>query len=171
MKFLVDILAQAHKSLVFLEKALVILILFAMVALSFGQVVARNLFQAGWMWIDEALRLQVLWLTFLGAGLAAEYNRHVKIDVLTHILGDSRISKAVDTVAQLFAMSVCILLFAAAYKYVQVEAQYSTGTLALGLPDWFFRLCIPYFFFIMALRCLINIRRIFLGTHRRSIEP
>ncbi|MFH2098365.1 MAG: TRAP transporter small permease, partial [Pseudomonadota bacterium] len=123
------------------------------------------------MWVDEVLRIQVLWLTFLGAGLAAEYNRHVKIDVLAHLMGGSSATKVVDTMAQIVALVVCVLLFLGAVEFIRVERMYSSSVLIRGVPDWLFRVVIPYFFFSMAIRCVINMRRIFRGTHTRSIEP
>ncbi|MFH1888246.1 MAG: TRAP transporter small permease, partial [Pseudomonadota bacterium] len=144
---------------------------FTMIFLSFGQVVARNIFSTGFMWVDEVLRIQVLWLTFLGAGLAAEYNRHVKIDVLAHLMGGSSATKVVDTMAQIVALVVCVLLFLGAVEFIRVERMYSSSVLIRGVPDWLFRVVIPYFFFSMAIRCVINMRRIFRGTHTRSIEP
>ncbi|MBW1989577.1 MAG: TRAP transporter small permease [Deltaproteobacteria bacterium] len=171
MQQLVAFLSRIHKGVVFCEKALVLLLLFTMIFLAVGQVVARNVFSAGFIWVDEVLRIQVLWLAFLGAGLAAEYNRHVKIDVLSHVLGSTTATKTVDTAAQVFAMVVCVFLFIAAVIFIQVEARYSSSVLIRGVPDWVFRVIIPYFFFSMSIRCLINMRRIYLGTHTRSIEP
>lgn len=171
MKTILEVLGQAHKSLIFLEKTLVIILLFAMVLLSFGQVVFRNIFQTGFMWVDEVLRVQVLWLTFLGAGLAAEYNRHVKIDVLSHVMGSGAMSKTIDILAQLFAMAVGILLFYGAYDYIQVERQYATPGPIWNVPDYVWRMVIPYFFLVLSIRSVINVGRIIQGTHRRTIEP
>ncbi len=167
----IAVLSRMHKGVIFCEKSVVLMLLFTMILLSFGQVVARNIFSTGFMWVDEVLRLQVLWLTFLGAGLAAEYNRHVKIDVLGHLLGGSTATKVVDSLGQLVALLVCVLLTMGAVEFIRVEAQYSSSAIFRGIPDWVFRIVIPYFFFSMAIRCLINVRRIVKGTHTRSIEP
>ncbi|MBU2488847.1 MAG: TRAP transporter small permease [Proteobacteria bacterium] len=171
MREFVAVLSRMHKGVIFCEKSLVLTLLFTMIFLSFGQVVARNIFSTGFMWVDEVLRIQVLWLTFLGAGLAAEYNRHVKIDVLAHLMGGSSATKVVDTMAQIVALVVCVLLFLGAVEFIRVERMYSSSVLIRGVPDWLFRVVIPYFFFSMAIRCVINMRRIFRGTHTRSIEP
>ncbi|MEW5735289.1 MAG: TRAP transporter small permease subunit [Thermodesulfobacteriota bacterium] len=174
MKAIVEMFTQAHKSLVYLEKTVTILLLYLMIVLSFGQVVARNLFDTGFMRVEEILRIIVLWLTFLGAGLAAEYNRHVKIDVLAHVVGGGRAAKIIDTLAQIFAMIISSLLFYGAMDYINTVERRTENppmTLIQGVPDWIFKMVIPYFFLVMAIRCLINIRRIIMGTHRRSIEP
>lgn len=167
----IEALMAIHKSMIFSEKVALIVLLFTMIFMQFGQVIARNIFQTGFMWVDEVLRIEVLWVAFLGAGLAAEYNRHIKIDVLSHILGGGRASKTLDTLAQLFAFVVCLLLFHAAYQYILFEARFPACNLVENIPDYVFRMVIPYFFMVMSIRCLINIRRIYLGTHTRSIEP
>ncbi|MBI9076206.1 MAG: TRAP transporter small permease subunit [Desulfatibacillum sp.] len=171
----VECLSNIHKSIIYVEKLALIILLFTMIFMQFGQVVARNIFQTGIMWVDEVLRIEVLWVAFLGAGLAAEYNRHIKIDVLSHLLGAGRASKILDTCAQLFALTACVFLFSAAVQYIVSEARYPAFTVVdtdfLKIPDHVFRLVIPYFFLAMSTRCIINIRRIILGTHTRSIEP
>ena len=114
-------------------------------------------------------------MAFLGAGLAAEYNRHIKIDVLSHLLGDGPASRILDVCAQLFALAACASLFVAAAIYIQSEAKYPAFTLVdtdfLKIPDHFFRLVIPYFFLVMSARCIINIRRILMGAYTKTIEP
>lgn len=117
------------------------------------------------------LRIEVLWVAFLGAGLAAEYNRHIKIDVLSHVMGGGRGSRILDTSAQVFALLVCIALFWASCRYIQSEARFPACNLIEGVPDWVFRLVIPYFFLAMSFRCVINMRRIFKGTFTRTVEP
>ncbi|WP_051327390.1 TRAP transporter small permease subunit [Desulfatibacillum aliphaticivorans] len=171
----VECMANIHKSMIYVEKIALIILLFTMIFMQFGQVIARNIFQTGIMWVDEVLRVEVLWVAFLGAGLAAEYNRHIKIDVLSHLLGDSKASKTLDVFAQVFALIACALLFNAAVTYIESEAKYPAFTLVdtdfLKVPDHFFRLVIPYFFLVMSVRCIINIRRIILGGYTRTIEP
>ena len=174
-KAAVECLGNIHKSMIYVEKIALIILLFTMIFMQFGQVVARNIFQTGIMWVDEVLRIEVLWVAFLGAGLAAEYNRHIKIDVLSHLLGDGPASKILDTCAQVFALAACAMLFGASVQYIVSEARYPAFTVVdtdfLKIPDHVFRLVIPYFFLVMSVRCIINIRRIISGTYTQAVEP
>ena len=79
------IFRKGSRYLLVFEKFFLCLLLFSMAFLSFGQVLARNLFSSGFMWIDEILRVEVLWITFVGASLAAEYGQHIKIEFFTSL--------------------------------------------------------------------------------------
>ena len=68
------------------EMGVLALLLLAMVVLSTLQIVLRNLFGIGLLWVDPLLRYATLWIGFLGAAVAAAEGRHIQIDVLTHIL-------------------------------------------------------------------------------------
>jgi TRAP-type C4-dicarboxylate transport system permease small subunit len=57
--------------------------LLSMVVLSALQILLRNVFGAGVLWIDPLLRYLTLWIGFLGAALAAAEGRHIQIDVLS----------------------------------------------------------------------------------------
>ena len=52
----VECMSNIHKGMIYLEKIALIILLFTMIFMQFGQVVARNIFQTGIMWVDEVLR-------------------------------------------------------------------------------------------------------------------
>lgn len=161
---------RLHKVLIYSEMGAVCLLLFSMIFMAFGQVVARNVWHGGAMWVEEVLRIEVLWLAFLGAALAAEFNRHVKIDILSHLLGTGVAGKVLDCAAQVWLMAVCGTLFVASVQYINMEREYASATMFHSIPDWFFRLVIPYFFVATVVRGIINIGRIVRGTHVRAIS-
>jgi len=160
MKYLISGLISINRYFILLEKALLITLLFSMVALSFSQVVARNFFSAGFLWIDHVLRLEVLWIAFLGAALATAYNQHIKIDFLASIIRSDLSNKIIGVGAHLFSFIVCCLLFIVASYYVLIVSSDSTSTMISGIPDWAFQCIIPYCFFMMTIRSIINIIRI-----------
>jgi len=131
-----------------------------MIVLSFGQVVARNLFSTGFIWVDQILRLEVLWVAFLGAALATEYNQHIKIDFLASVIRSDFSRKLINIGAHLFAFLICCLLFVVAIGYIRIIGSDLTSTVFQGVPDWFFQLIIPYCFFFTSLRFFINILKI-----------
>ena len=126
-----------------------------MIVLSFGQVVARNFLFTGFIWIDQVLRMEVLWVAFLGAPLATEYNQHIKIDFLTSVIRSAVLKKQIGLIAHIFAFFICCLLFIVSFNYIHIINSDFTSTVIQGVPDWFFQLIIPYSFFVISLRIFI----------------
>ena len=65
---------------------LLILLLSLMILLAAYQVVARNFFDTGILWGDALVRVLVLWVTFIGATIAARDDEHIRIDLLTRFI-------------------------------------------------------------------------------------
>ena len=68
------------------EKALVVALIFAMVGLSFMQVLLRIFFHSGIVWLDPLLRHMVLWAGLTGAALAA-LKRGYEVELLNFSTG------------------------------------------------------------------------------------
>jgi TRAP-type C4-dicarboxylate transport system permease small subunit len=68
------------------EDSLLVFILLSMIVLAFSQIVMRNLFGTGTIWLDPLLRIMVLWVGLLGALVATRQNKQIKIDILSRIL-------------------------------------------------------------------------------------
>jgi len=158
VKKIFDFFDAANYHLVTMEKVLVAFLLFSMVFISFGQVIARNLFSLGFMWVDQMLRIEVIWVAFLGASLASEFGRHLCIDVLSHTLS-GRKQKFLFISANCMVFIVCIFFFIAAVNFISIQKAASVSLIA-GIPDWTTKLVIPYFFMIAAFRAIINSSKI-----------
>jgi len=61
---------------------LIVAMMTAMVALVFANVVGRYLFSRSFIWAEELSQYLMVWVTFLGAGLALRHGRHVAMDML-----------------------------------------------------------------------------------------
>lgn len=149
----------AHRQLIRVEKSLLCLLLLSMILLSFSQVVMRNLFSCGFVWINEALRIQVIWIAFIGASLAAEYGRHLRIDILSHLLRNNGTIRLADALANSFTAVVSIVLSVAAVQYIVLIKPFSAASPIMNIPEWTLRLVIPYAFAAMAVRCTVYIFR------------
>ncbi len=170
MKHIFQLVLAVNRYLLSIEKVVLCALLFSMVALSFGQVVARNLFQTGFVWIMEIIRVEVLWITLIGGALAMEYRQYIKIDFLFNIVESGAMIKVIDTLSQVFSMFICFLLFVVAKEYITLVSTDTTSTVIHGVPDWAFQLVIPYCFGVMSLRCLICIVKIIQGLDTRESE-
>lgn len=165
---ILEFIRTVHRRLVLTEKALLCLLLFAIISFSFAQVVMRNLFSFGLIWINEALRVCVIWITFIGASLAAEEGRHLRIDIVQHLLKQPGPKRLADALANGFTAIVSILLLIASVQYIALIKPYSDTSSFFNVPEWILRLVIPYAFTAMAIRCGIYV---FKNTNYAGGEP
>lgn len=170
MKSLLQRFIHYHRYLLYFEKFLLRVILLTIIALSFSQVIVRNLFSLGFMWLDELLKIGLIWLSFIGAALATEYHKHIKIEILSRQIQSERMNKIIEVSILLFSSSICVLLLIASIQFLMSESRYSVSLLFRGIPDWVFMVIIPYAFFVMALRYVFYIGKIFYGD-RLMVEP
>ncbi len=154
---LFNFLEAANRFLVRMEKVLTMLFLTCMVMVAFGQVAIRNLFGIGYVWMDESVRVLTLWLIFLGAGVASEYARHIRMDVLLITISE-RAKHNVNVMANIFIMVVCMGFFVASIKHVLYQFHSSVQLVLTGIPDWITSLVVPYFFAITVFRSLLHIK-------------
>jgi TRAP-type C4-dicarboxylate transport system permease small subunit len=143
-----------------LENFLLCCALAGMIVLATLQIVRRDLcgqddagtllsFLLGWCgaplpWADEALRLLVLWAAMLGAVAASRDDSHLRIDVLSRLLGPrSRLLSAV--VVDLFAAAVAGLLAWYSGRFVSDSRSFEDVLLG-DQPAWIFQLILPLAF-------------------------
>jgi TRAP-type C4-dicarboxylate transport system permease small subunit len=137
-----------------LEDGLLLALLAAMIALASGQIVLRNLFDLGFVWIDPLLRILVLWCGLIGAMVASRDNRHIRIDLLTHLLA-KRARLGIQIFIGLFTVAVCAVI--AWYGAQWVRLDFADGlTGQIGLPAWLPESIIPFAFAVIALRYLAH---------------
>ena len=77
------------------------------------QVFTRYVLNTPLSWSEEAARLLVVWLTFVGAGFVSSRNAHIAVDILAVYL-----PRRLATASQILAM----LVVAAAALYMVIAA-------------------------------------------------
>lgn len=137
------------------EMGLLVLLLFLMVFMSFGQVLLRNFLNMGILWTDIFLRQLVLWVGFLGASLAVRERRHISIDVLSHFI-PARFRSHLQIGVEVCAGVISAFLTVAAWKFVQFEME-SPSTLFLDLPTWIFQTILPFSFAMISMRFFLGV--------------
>src|SRR5512141_3531489 len=75
-------LASFDRRLCAVNRWSVILMLAAMAAMVFANVALRFFTDRSILWVEEASRYTMIWLTFIGAGLVLRYGGHIGIDTL-----------------------------------------------------------------------------------------
>lgn len=136
-----------------LEDSVLVTLLAVMVVLAATQIVLRNLFNAGLLWADPALRLLVLWVGMLGAVAATRDDRQITVDAVSRFL-PPRLRNAARVLTDLFAVAVSGTLTWHAVRLVQDER--AAGTTAFGgFPVWVGQLVLPLAFGVIAARYLL----------------
>lgn len=121
-------------------------------SLAILQIVLRNFFDMGFLWLESFLRIQVLWLAMLGAMVASREGQHIKIDLLTRFVS-GRMAQLSKVMVSLFAAVVCWLAAEASVTLVQFEME--DNLMAFGdVPIWVCQLILPVGFSVMGLRFL-----------------
>lgn len=139
----------------FVENVLLVGLLSAMMLLSVAQIVARELFETGFFWSGELIKIMVLWLAMVGAVAACRENRHIRIDAISHLLSDRAVAITrllVDT----FAAVVCAVVAWHAWRYVQLEKEFE-DTVLLDTPAWIIHLVVPVAFALLSYRFLVGV--------------
>ncbi|MDH3588337.1 MAG: TRAP transporter small permease [Gammaproteobacteria bacterium] len=137
-----------------LEDSLLVALLVALILISTTQIVMRNVFDAGFSWTDELLRLLVLWLAMAAAVAAARDDRHIAIDVLSRFV-KGRALAGIQIVITLFTAAVCGVLAWYAGRFANESRLYEDVLLG-GFPAWVLQSVLPLAFGVMAYRYLVH---------------
>jgi TRAP-type transport system small permease protein len=108
-------LQRFESAYVLLNQALIGLMMAAMFILVFTNVVTRYGLGFSVGWAEEIASFLMIWVTFLGAGLALREGRHVAIDLLQDRLPDSARSRL------RLALALVILAFLALLTWLGVQ--------------------------------------------------
>ena len=140
------------------EDALLVILLSAMIALAGTQILLRNLFDTGFVWIDPMLRVLVLWLGLIGATVATRRDKHIQIDVLTRFFERNTLRLIQAGAGQVSAWT-CLLI--AYYGFNWVRLDFADGLVSFaGIPAWMLEVVIPVSF------ATIGVRYLFLSCFR-----
>ena len=125
----------------YIENGLLVLLLTAMIGLAGSQILLRNLFDSGIGWADPVLRVLVLWVGMLGAMIATQQDKHIRIDLLTRYLSPTWRERTAH-LNHLFSAIVCGLLAWHSGRFVYFEWQ-DGNTLINNIPVWIAELILP----------------------------
>ena len=144
---------RLSKVTVALETAALVTLLSAMMLLAVGQIVLREVFNTGFVWADELIKLMVLWLAMVGSIAACRENRHIRIDALSHLLPQLAV-ELTRVLVDLFAALVSGVIAWQAWRYLQVEIEYD-DTVLVDIPAWIAHSIMPAAFLLICFRFLV----------------
>ncbi len=138
----------------FVENVFLVGLLSSMMLLSVAQIIAREVFETGFYWSGELVRLMVLWLAMVGAVAACRENRHIRIDAVSHLLSD-RAVRVARVVVDTFAAGVCAMVAWHAWRYTQLEIEFEE-TVLIDTPAWIAHAVVPAAFALLSYRFLLG---------------
>ena len=146
MRRLIDRLHRA-------EDGLLALLLAVMIVLAGTQILMRNLFDSGFVWIDPLLRVLVLWLGLIGATVATRHNKHIRIDLLSHYFKRNSLRLIEVVVGQISAWT-CLLVAWFGLDWIRLD--YEEGVESCGgIPAWTLEIIVPLALALIGLRYLL----------------
>lgn len=145
-------LSNLEVIIIAIERWGVISILSFMVVASFLQVALRTVFSTGILWADTLLRHLVLWLAFLGAGLAASSGRQFAIDAAHRVLkGTPR--NITGLIVSFFTAYVCVMLTGASWAFLREEIAHPAvlfTAAGFDIQAWWLQAILPGGFGLLA---------------------
>jgi TRAP-type C4-dicarboxylate transport system permease small subunit len=106
-----------------LETAIAGAALLLLLALVFGQILARNILHSSIPEGDILSRYMVLYIAFFGAALAVRSHRHIRLDIVAAFLSHRRVHQ-IRTPLYLISAAVCALFAQAAARFWYDDWQY-----------------------------------------------
>jgi TRAP-type C4-dicarboxylate transport system permease small subunit len=145
-----------------LEDGILVMLLLTMVLLAVAQIIMRNGFDGGLLWMDPLLRILVLWIALFGALVGSREQRHVSIDLVSRFL-PPLLKRFAHVLTALFTAGICGALAYYSFDYVQMEHESPTIAFA-SVPTWLCESIMPFSFSLISLRYVIHAVKMLLGT-------
>ncbi len=148
-------MAQFERYLVAANRAVIFVMMAAMASLVFVNVVARYVFNFSIIWAEEISQYLMIWIAYLGAGLALREGRHVAVEMLQDRLPVSLARKLRMIVAGLVLAFLGALTVLGIQFVVFVWGQETPVlNISLGIPS----LAIPLGALLFALHLVFTFR-------------
>lgn len=136
-----------------LEDGLLVLILVSMICLASVQILLRNVFGIGLIWVEPLVRQMLLWVALTGAMVATRDHNHITVDAISRFLPRGRIKAGAGFICDTFAAVLCALLTYSTWLVFYREfSDPLLGDIIPGLPHWASLLTLPVAFGVMTLR-------------------
>ena len=115
------------------------------------QVLYRYVLESPLVWSEEVVRYLLVWMSFLGAGLAAGERLHPKMDFFLRRL-PARSRETVEIVSTVLILVFLVLFIFVSFDLVKYNASYRS--LGAGIPQSWPRLALPVGGMVLAVNVL-----------------
>ena len=148
------------------ENTALVVLLGTMIGVSVFQIINRQLLGGAFSltWADELVKIIVLWLAMVGSIAACRDNKHIRIDLISHILSGPVVAWS-KVVVDLFAAAVCAVIGWQAWRLVREEMSWG-DTVFTDVPLWMLHAIVPLAFVLISYQFLVRVVRLLLDIFR-----
>ena len=152
------------------ENTALVVLLGTMIGVSVFQIINRQLLDGSFSlsWADELVKIIVLWLAMIGSVAAARDNKHIRIDLITHVLSGPVVAWA-KVIVDLFASAVCAVIGWNAYRLIREEMSWG-DTIFTDVPLWMLHTIVPLAFLLISYQFLVRAGKLLLGIFKPVSE-
>lgn len=128
------------------------------------QIVSRYVFNAPLAWSDELVRYLLVWITFIGAGLAIRYSKLIRLDLIFNIFPLSdRVERIIRGIAMLLTITFCLIILFYSWEILQIVHKQKSSSMKIPMS-------IPYSAIpIGSLIMIINVFVVWLEGDKNSV--
>lgn len=135
-------LRRLDRALSWLEDAFIAALLLSASVIIFVNVVLRYVFNTGFIWAEEFVRYEIVWLVFVGGSVAARKGIHIGVDAVLHVLPE-KAARAMRVAVGLICIAFCLALVWYGAELVQQTQMFRQRTSAMQAPFWIVQLAVP----------------------------
>jgi len=152
------------------ENTALVVLLGTMIGVSVFQIINRQLLGGSFSlaWADELVKIIVLWLAMVGSVAACRDNKHIRIDLITHVLSGPVVAWA-KVLVDLFAAVVCATIGWHAYRLIREEMSWG-DTIFTDVPLWLMHAIVPLAFVLISYQFLVRVARLLHGIFVPAAE-
>ena len=145
------------------ENTALVVLLGTMIGVSVFQIINRQLLDGAFSlsWADELVKTIVLWLAMVGSIAACRDNKHIRIDLISHILSGPVVAWS-KVIVDLFAAAVCAMIGWQAWRLIREEMSWG-DTVFTDIPLWTLHAIVPLAFVLISYQFLVRVVRLLTG--------
>lgn len=137
-----------------LEEGVLSLLLVFATLLVFADVVARFVFNTGWLWSQELTLHLSAWFVLIGASYGIKMGSHIGVDAVVRLLPD-RAHRVVAAIAVLLSLAYCGFYLAGAYSYLRIVWITGITLEDIPVPQWLAHSILPLGLSFLVIRLLL----------------
>ena len=130
--------------------------MFIMIAINFGNIVARYVFSVSWAFSEEILIILFVYNSLLGASMAFKRKKHTGFTALADKL-PKKWQKIFKILVSIGIVVMMVILFYYGTKMCLNQAKYELKTSALGIPEYLAGASIPISALMIVIRMIQNL--------------
>ncbi|MFA1819982.1 TRAP transporter small permease [Virgibacillus oceani] len=139
-----------------LEESLLIILSSVMSIAITLQVFMRHVMNSSLSWSEELARYCFIWLVYIGISYAVKKQRHIKVDVVLHILKEKQ-KIILGIIANLIFLAFSLLMIRYGYDIAQQLLNFGQTSPALHIPMGIVYMATPVGFALTSIRLIQQI--------------